>query len=170
MKNIYFIFVLLLFFSCGSSINYDYDLEADFSAYKTYAFNSEMNSGLSDLDQKRILRAIENKLELLGLTKSDSPDLLVDLKSKVYSNLPNPGIWGIQEGEVAEGVTINNVRTGNPNNRWMLIELVDMSKSNTVWMAISDKRETFGPSPVDRDAYYNDLIEKVFEKYPPSRN
>lgn len=170
MKKLYVIFGLLILYSCGSSINYDFDADADFSKYKTYAFNADMNSGFSDLDERRIMRAMESRFESLGMTESDSPDLLVDIKSKIYSNLPNPGMWGIQEGEVAEGVTINNVRTGDPNTRWMLIELVDVSRSFTVWMAISDRNETFGSDPLDRDAYYNELIGKMFSKYPPSSN
>lgn len=170
MKLLCYIFVLLCLFSCGSTLNYDFDTDTNFNSYKTYNFNSEMDSGFSDLDQRRILRAIDNKLEKLGMTKSDSPNILVDLRSKIYSNLPNPGMWGMEEGEVAPGVTINNVRTGDPNNRWMLINFIDTTKSSTVWMAISDRKETFGSSPLERDKYYIELIDKIFSEYPPSKN
>ena len=94
MKFLKFTPVLLLFvglFSSCSSVRVasDYDREANFSSYNTYAFFKPGidKAEISDLDKKRILRAIENEMQAKGLTKSDNPDLLVSIFTKTNENI-----------------------------------------------------------------------------------
>ena len=98
MKNIYFLaslISLLILVSCTSvNVYSDYDKETDFSEFKTYAFYKKGidKVEISDLDKKRILRAIEKELKLKGLVPSENPDLLVNIFTKsrekidVYNN------------------------------------------------------------------------------------
>ena len=98
MKNIYFLasVILMLFVSSCTSVNVysDYDKETDFTEFKTYAFYKKGidKVEISDLDKKRILRAIEKELQLKGLVPSENPDLLVNIFTKsrekidVYNN------------------------------------------------------------------------------------
>ena len=68
--------------SCGSiKVASDYDSDADFSNYKTFAF---YKSGIdkveiSDLDKKRILKSIQNTLLNKGLTLDENPDVLIKI-------------------------------------------------------------------------------------------
>ena len=67
--------------SCASVyVTTDYDSQADFSAMKTFAFFKEGvdKVPISDLDKKRILRAIEQNLKAKGMTLSEQPDFLVN--------------------------------------------------------------------------------------------
>ncbi len=50
----------------------DYDTQTDFNQYKTFAFykTSIDKAPISDLDKKRIMRAIEAELMAKGMTKS----------------------------------------------------------------------------------------------------
>jgi len=69
MKNLKFLSIVLLtsivLVSCGTvRVASDYDSEADFSKYKTFAF---YKSGIdkveiSDIDKKRILKSIQSSL------------------------------------------------------------------------------------------------------------
>jgi hypothetical protein len=61
------------------------------TVYKTYAF---YNSGIdqlkmSDLDKKRVLRAIDRELQAKGYTKSTEPDFMINIftKSKEVSDV-----------------------------------------------------------------------------------
>ena len=75
MKNFKLIsilfFISVIFVGCGSvRVASDYDSEADFSQYKTFAF---YKSGIdkveiSDIDKKRILKSIQSKLLNKGMT------------------------------------------------------------------------------------------------------
>ena len=80
-KIILFISVALTFASCSSiNVSYDYDKDANFSAYKTYGYTPEaLALGIGDLNRDRLLKAIDAEMAARGLTKSDSPDALVDL-------------------------------------------------------------------------------------------
>ena len=52
--------------------------KADFNGYKTYAFYKTGidKAQISDLDKKRILRAIETEMSSRGFVKSEKPDLI----------------------------------------------------------------------------------------------
>lgn len=84
--------------SCSSvKVASDYDKNANFSSYKTFAFYKTGidKAEISDLDKRRILRAIESEMLAKGFTKSENPDLLVSIftKSREKVNVYNNG-WG----------------------------------------------------------------------------
>jgi hypothetical protein len=94
--------MLMLASSCVSvRVIADYDRDVDFNTYNTYAFYKTGidKATISDLDKKRILRAIENEMATKGFVKSESPDLLVSIFTKereqvdVYNNAGWGG-WG----------------------------------------------------------------------------
>ena len=101
MKKIAFLLLGILLFSACSSIKVtsDYDTQVDFSKYKTFAFYKTGidKAEISDLDKKRILRAIESELLAQGFTKSENPDMLVSIftKSRERVNVSQNNLgWG----------------------------------------------------------------------------
>ncbi|NNE31915.1 MAG: DUF4136 domain-containing protein, partial [Winogradskyella sp.] len=95
--------IAILLSSCSSvRVAADYDKEAEFDQYKTFAFFKPGidKAEISDLDKRRILRAIEAELMAKGMTKSENPDLLVSIFTKsnqrvdVYNNAWGAGAWG----------------------------------------------------------------------------
>ena len=71
--------------SCSSvRVASDYDKNANFSQFKTFAFYKTGidKAEISDLDKRRILRAIESELLAKGYTKSENPDMLVSIFTK----------------------------------------------------------------------------------------
>ncbi|VAW15992.1 putative lipoprotein, partial [hydrothermal vent metagenome] len=78
--------LLVLFLSSCTSVRVlsDYDKEADFGSYKSYAFYKTGidKAQISDLDKKRILRAIETEMGVRGFVKSENPDVLVSIFTK----------------------------------------------------------------------------------------
>ena len=101
------LFVLLcigILTSCSSvKVISDYDTKVYFSSYKTFAFYKKGidKASVSDLDKKRIMRAIENELIKKGFTKSENPNLLVSIftKSRQQVNVTDNNIgycfgWG----------------------------------------------------------------------------
>ena len=74
--------LLLILSSCSSvRVAADYDKNASFDTYKTFAFYKTGidKAEISDLDKRRILRAIEAEMLNKGFVKSESPDLLVSI-------------------------------------------------------------------------------------------
>lgn len=76
------LFALFALSSCSSvQVNTDYDSSVNFNQFKTYAFMKDGvdKINISDLDKKRILKAIDEQMTAKGYTKSDNPDLLINL-------------------------------------------------------------------------------------------
>ncbi|MBT8321468.1 MAG: DUF4136 domain-containing protein, partial [Eudoraea sp.] len=73
------VMAMLLFASCISvRVAADYDQETDFQMYNSYAFYKTGidKAQISDLDKKRILKAIDADMASKGYVKSKTPDLL----------------------------------------------------------------------------------------------
>src|SRR5690606_30804061 len=90
----------------------DYDQRANLSQYQSYAFFKPGidKAEISDLDKRRILRAIEQEMAAKGFIKSESePDLLVSILTNTRENVNiyqnnmygyygwgwNPWYWGM---------------------------------------------------------------------------
>jgi hypothetical protein len=69
MKLIYGIILSILLISCGVTVSIDYDKEADFSKYKSYNFFPTIDSGLNELENKRIISISDSLLQQKGFIK-----------------------------------------------------------------------------------------------------
>ena len=85
--------MLFLIMGCSTiTVFTDHDSGVDFSKYKTFAyFKPGIDKvEISDLDKRRILKAIDLQMAQKSIIKSDLPDLLISInttaKEKVYIN------------------------------------------------------------------------------------
>lgn len=171
MKLLRLLSVLFLLTSCGALVDYDYEKDTDFSEYKTYNYFTDMKTGFSQLDDKRLIRAMDQKLKALGFEKSETPSFRIDIQSTEAVNNTNStvgvGIGGTGNsigGIGSIGIPINSNRT----IREISIEFVDDSKSGVFWQAVTTI-SNIGNSPEKREASFVKLIDKIFVKYPPKK-
>jgi hypothetical protein len=164
--------IVILFNSCGVIVDYDYEKTTNFSEYNTYNYFTDIQTGLSELDNKRLYRALDTKLKTLGLTKSDNPSFYIDIKSQDVANRSNSNV-GIGLGgtgrNVLGGVSIGIPVGRNAASREISIEFVDDSKNGMFWQAISTGSYSVNTTPEKREAKFMALIEKIFSKYPPQK-
>ena len=157
--------------SCASvSVTTDYDSQADFSAMKTFAFFKEGvdKVPISDLDKKRILRAIEQNLKAKGMTLSEQPDFLVNIFTRerenvdVYDNSPYYWGWGWGWGPFWGGANYNVSRS---TEGVLYIEIIDAKKRELIWQG---KGAGELPRSVERkEEAIQNFVNKILEKYPP---
>ena len=79
------IFCLLILSSCNIvRVVSDYDKTTNFDNYSSFAFFKPGidKAKISDLDKKRILRAIQDNVMAKGMNKNSSPDILVSIFTK----------------------------------------------------------------------------------------
>lgn len=189
MKKIKIIAVpilFILFLSSCASVNVlsDYDRQTDFTAYKSYAFYKTGidRAQISDLDKKRILRAIETEMDSLGFVKSDEPDLLISIFTNErvevdvyngwgygygwgwgwgwpgYYGYYNPYFWG-------PGYYGNNVSTRTEGS--LYIDLIDTAKKELVWQGRGVGTLNNTKNIEKKEKRIRLFVSQILQQYPP---
>lgn len=169
------ILLLMVVSSCTSvRVASDYDKNANFNNYKTFAFfkTGIDKAEISDLDKRRILRAIEAELLAKGFTKSENPDMLVSLftKSREKVNIYNngwgpygygwgwsPWYWG---GYGYGGTSVSTSTEGV-----LYIDLIDAKKKELVWQGMGTGY--LSKNMEKKEERIKEFVSKIMEKYPP---
>ncbi|MEW4925106.1 DUF4136 domain-containing protein [Algibacter sp. 2305UL17-15] len=171
MKRLLCIALLLFIVSCASiHVNYDYDKTVDFSNYKTYQYFGDLETGLSQLDTKRLLDAIDAKMKSNGFTVSENPDFLIDIKSAEFQGAQRQTVGvGVGGGgrNVGGGVTIGLPIGQAEINRQIIIDFVDENGKGLFWQAVSESSFNPNSTPEKREKRLTAIVEKIFKKYPP---
>ena len=167
MKSLKFtslLLVLFVFTSCTTvRVVSDYDRQANFNEYKSFAFYKPGidKAEISDLDKKRILRAINSELAAKGMNKSESPDLLVSIFTKererinVYNNNFGWG-WGWNR-QPAVSTSTEGV---------LFVDLIDANKKELVWQGSGTGYLT-NRSVEKKEERIKEFVSQIMEKYPP---
>jgi len=173
MKYFGFLVVMLFISSCGATrVNYDYDKAADFSAYTTYNYFADMETGLSQLDERRLLDAMDMTMQSKGLLFSEEPDMLVNIQSNVLQGQANNALGvGVGGGGGAMGGGISvGIPVGAPKFvREIKIDFVDAKKDLLLWQAVSESPFREGDTPIAKEQKMKELTQKILEKYPPKQ-
>ncbi|MBU2928779.1 DUF4136 domain-containing protein [Winogradskyella psychrotolerans] len=170
MKNLKFILITFILTSCGTKVHYDYEKSTDFNHYKTYNYFDGMETGLSELDTKRLMRSMDAKLETMGLTRSDHPDFFIDIQSQEIQSRNNSNVGvglGGGGGNVGGGISVGLPIGGHKSTRELVIEFVDDSKTGMFWQAISESSYSPNDTPEKREERFHKVVEKIFSTYPP---
>lgn len=180
LKTLPFLALLMVVISCSSvRVATDYDKNANFSEYKTFAFfkTGIDKAEISDLDKRRILRAIEAELLAKGFTKSESPDLLVSLFTKsqqrvdVYNNAWGMGAWGWGGwgpwGGFGPGWGWgwNQPSTSVTTEGVLYIDLIDANKKELIWQGMGTGY--LSRNMEKKEERIKEFVSKIMEKYPP---
>lgn len=176
MKTVKLISVVCFLFlvSCDAVRVYsDYDKNVDFTQFKTFAFYKQGidKVEISDLDKRRILHAIEDQMLAKGFTKSENPDLLVNIFTKsreqVNVNQFNAG-WGYGWGFGWNpwgfgGQTIVSTSTEGT----LFIDLIDTKKKEMVWQGEGQGELTRNVEKKDENIKV--FVTKILSQYPPTK-
>ncbi len=171
MKHFFILVLAVVAISCGSTrVDYDYDEQIDFSQYQTYNFMPEMDSGLSQLDLKRLMDATDAVMQAKGFTKSQTPDVLINIIAEEYEDVQRNSVGvGIGGGSYGGGVSVGAgiPLGGNKNHQTITLDVVDAQKDILVWQAVSDSNIKVSANPQERVTHYTKIAQKIFEKFPP---
>jgi len=167
------ILLLLVISSCSSvRVASDFDNRTDFSQYKTYAFHKDGidKVEISDLDKRRILRAIDDQMTAKGFTKSDTPDMLVNIftKSSEQVNVSqfNTGWgWGYGYGWGWGGPSYSTVSTTTQGV--LYIDLIDARKKELIWQGIGTGVLTQNRDK--KEERINEFVSKILMQFPPQK-
>ena len=164
--------------SCSSiKVSSDYDRNASFAAYKTYAFTKEaLALPVSDINRARILDAISNELAAKGFTKSEQSDVLIDLnitsaqKQTATATSTGPGYYGggYRYGW-GGGFTTTTINVENYVEGTLFVDMVDASKKQLVWQGRAVGTIDENATPEKREKNINYAVKQIFATYPPKK-
>lgn len=177
--------------SCSSvRVAADYDKETAFNDYKTFAFFKPGidKAEISDLDKRRILKAIEAELMAKGFTKSENPDMIVSIFTKsnqrvdIYNNFGfgfggfgpygyggfgrfgrfGGGFGGF--GGFGGGFNNNNVSTSTEGI--LFIDFIDNQKKELIWQG-SGTGYLVTKNVEKKEARIKTFVTEMMTQFPP---
>lgn len=167
--------------SCSSvRVVSDYDSKADFGTYQTYAFYKTGidKAQISDLDKKRILRAIEAEMTSRGFAKSQDPDVLISIFTKerervdVYNNnfgwgyggFYNPWVWGPGWGWGWNyGPNVSTRTEGS-----LYIDVIDAKRKELVWQGRGVGTLNNTSKIEKKEERIREFVSHILKEYPPT--
>lgn len=175
MKKLLLLPVLLFVLTSCTSVRVasDFDKKVDFSQYKTFAFYKAGidKVEISDLDKKRILRAIETELLAKGFSLSENPDLMVSIFTKsneqVNVNQYNAG-WGYGWGWGYSPYMMGGMASVSRHTEGTLfIDLIDAKKKELVWQG--EGQGVLTQNSGDKEKRINEFVAQILQQYPPQK-
>lgn len=190
LQLLLFPILALVFLSSCTSVRVlsDYDQKANFSEYKSYAFYKTGidKAQISDLDKKRILRAVEAEMTTRGFVKSDSPDILISIFTKeqervdIYNNnfgwggfggwgwggFGGWGWGGLGWGGMGGWGGGNMVSTSTEGS--LYIDLIDTKTKQLVWQGKGEGTLANNRNVQKKEQRIQLFVSQIMEQYPPS--
>ncbi|WP_299336008.1 DUF4136 domain-containing protein [uncultured Psychroserpens sp.] len=171
MKHLPKLLILLLIMSCAPvHVSYDYEKSTNFENYKTYNYYTDLNTGLSELDTKRLVDVLNQAMQSRGYSLSETPNFIIDIKSSEFQEQPNNNVavgLGGTGRNVGGGISIGLPIGQSQMQREIVFDFIDDSSVGLFWQAIAvaDYRENW--SPEKREAHFKTVVDKVLEGFPP---
>lgn len=173
MKALFISVISLFLFSCSTpQVVYDYDQQINFSQFQSFAIYPDMRSGLSQLDERRLVQSVERTLKEKGFSVSEDPDLYLNIYTEEYRevnrNRLGVGVGG-GGGNVGVGVSGGIPLGGVQTHLRLTFDLINAESDMLVWQAVVEAGFDFNASPEQRQKRFDQIVQQAFKKYPPEK-
>lgn len=166
---------------CSSyDIKYDYDMDSNFTAFKTYKWiprtmtnasgSAETAVSNNTLLDQRIHRAVDTQMTAKGFTATEeNPDVMVvyhvGLADKVdvqdWGYTYAGSYWG---GGMGRNVDVYQYTEGT-----LIVDLVNSNSKQLVWRGSATGVVDPTNSPEKMEQRVNDVVARIFDNYPPKK-
>lgn len=159
---------ILVFTSCsGIRVVSDHDKEVDFSTYSTYAFYKPAidEVKISDLDKRRILRAIDYELNQKGMIKSEQPKMIISIYTKEQERIDihqhfNYGWWPYYD-PFGPRSYVSQTTEGT-----LFIDFLDAKTKTLIWQGIGYS-DLIAKDSERKEKRINEIVAKILTNFPP---
>ncbi|QHI38610.1 hypothetical protein IMCC3317_40040 [Kordia antarctica] len=170
MKYVKMVLIAIVFVSCTAPrVVYDYDKNVNFATYKTYNFFPDIQTGLSELDNKRLFRQTDSILQSRGFVRTATPDFYINIETSAFEPNRNSGGVGVGIGSGGGGISVGLPIGSNKLNQQLVFDFIDVRKDELFWQAVAEGYYKENATPQEREAYFRMVLLKVLEDYPPKK-
>ena len=172
MRRIFALVVMTLLISSAAvaqKTNVDWDRQANFSQYHTYAWQKSPHPA-KNFWNDRIIDAVDKQLQAKGLTKVDSnPDLWVVYSNSIHDQKEVVGTgynmgpywgWGYWGGPTTTTYNTYVTRIGT-----LVVELSDPKQHDLLWRG--SVTDTIKDNSEKNIKILDKAVTKLFKDYPP---
>jgi hypothetical protein len=178
------LFLLIFLQACaGIRVSQDYPAGWDYSALKTYAWQSGQQERTGDLRldspfrDKRIRGAVDKFLSAKGYRRvaDVQPDFYVAYQQKIYSRMDyednSPGfMFGIGSFGPHGGVGFSaGNRVSEYDEAMLVVDIIDSGSGALLWRGTGTR--TFVPhaDPEKVTKWINEIVQKILDQFPPQK-
>ncbi|GAA4316934.1 hypothetical protein GCM10023115_42120 [Pontixanthobacter gangjinensis] len=173
MRLFKFSILLLLITSCNApQAVYDYDQDVNFSQYSEYALFPDFRTGLSQLDEARLIESLKTQMQAEGLSLSEDPGIYVNVYTEKFEqdNRSRVGVGiGGGGGNVGVGVS-GGIPVGQMDTYLQLtFDFIDVENDALIWQAVVESPFSFNAEPQERQQRFSKIVEKALAGFPPKK-
>ncbi len=171
----------LLLLGCSQyDIKSDYDVDSNFTAFKTYAWMTEPTTAegatsastaqqRNTLLDKRIRGAVDAAMASKGFTvNTETPDLLVVYHTGMQNKVDVTD-WGYSYAGSYWGWAGRDIDVYNYTEGTLIVDLVNTQSKQLAWRGSATGVVEPGRSPEEVQERVNDVVMKIFDNYPPKQ-
>jgi hypothetical protein len=175
------LFVTASLSACSNiTISTDYDVDHDFSGYKTYQWHpsgppqtADLNKVGSDIFDRRLTRLTEQKLAAKGVTKSDTPQFYINYsvvtQEQVSIDTYNSAFYGSRHygNNFYGGSGFSDTRVRYYTQGTLIIDIIDANKNLLVWRASAASKLKPSATPQQNEANMSAILDQILAGFPP---
>jgi len=172
MKTYKYLLIILMMIGITSCqtvrVSTDYDEEVDFTQYQSFAFYKPGidEAEISDLDKRRILKAIDYSLTEKGMTKNKEADLLVSIFTDASEELSvYPRHYGWYSPWYGPSYYNNNVYSRTEGT--LYIDLIDAKRNTLVWQGVGTGVLEPQGEVSKKTEKINEIVSEILKRFPP---
>jgi hypothetical protein len=173
-----FLVSIILLSSC-STIKYvsDYDVSKDFNNYSTFLIMPNQKlAPLNNLNERRLLAAINQQMENRGYEQAKKPDLLIKItikeqrKKQAYATTTYSGYhyggyyhrygWG-------HGSGVTQIHYDRYTEGTLIISLIDRERKELIWESSAMSVMNSTSRPGEKEINY--IVNKMFSRFPKEK-
>ena len=152
-----------------AGVDVGFDAQADFSAFKTYAWKEGGWQAPNLMTEKRIHMAVEQQLEAKGLKKTDGEaDLMVITyaASTTDERVDAPSFAGLPNTWTGWSAATTGRSSFNGS---LKVDLINSKTSQLVWSGRGFANLGSDPNPEKTGKKVFQVVEQMFKSYPPPK-
>ena len=170
MKRLFILFLSAGLLSCSPvKTVVNYDEEVDFTKFKSYSFTEDnLDAAVGHNYRNKILSTVEKELIAKGLSKSEDPDLLVNvhIKTEQFVDVNAASTVGYGKYELRTANSGAYLKYEKYTEGSMFIIMADNDTKIIIWQGVGTRMVEEGVTGEEREENITEIIQGIISKYP----